>query len=81
MFLKIIVFYFLLLYNLPMWKLNDSKEGREMPKTRKDGKPVSFFLKRQVVEDLTEYCNKTGYSKTVAVEKAIEEYLKKQKER
>ena len=54
-----------------------------MPKAKKDAKKVTFYLGNEIIEILEDYCDKTGLSKTVAVErfikKEIEEYDKMQK--
>lgn len=52
-----------------------------MPKPRKDWKALNIKIQSSIYEQLEKYCEETGLSKTVAVErilnKAFEEYEKK----
>ena len=48
-----------------------------MARPKKDGKPVSFVLQRQIVEELDKYYAETGIPKTTIVEKALKAYLYK----
>lgn len=52
-----------------------------MPKPRKDWKALNIKIQSGVYEQLEKYCEETGLSKTVAVErilsKAFKEYEKK----
>lgn len=52
-----------------------------MPKPRKDWKALNIKIQSSVYEQLEKYCEETGLSKTVAVErilgKAFKEYEKK----
>ncbi|WP_105304615.1 hypothetical protein [Anaerolactibacter massiliensis] len=52
-----------------------------MPKPKKDGRNATFYLQNEIVEKLEKYCQDTGLSKTVAVERfictGINEYQKK----
>lgn len=54
-----------------------------MPRTKKENVPVSFRLAKEVNERLEQFCQDSGQSKTVAVERAlimyIEDYEAKQK--
>lgn len=42
-----------------------------MPKAKKDAKKATFYLKTEIIDKLEEYCEETGLSKTVAVERFI----------
>lgn len=44
---------------------------------KKDSKNLNLMIKREDMELLDEFCEKTGLTKTSAVEKAIEYYVKK----
>ena len=46
-----------------------------MPRTKKDNVPVSFRLATDVHERLEQFCQDSGQSKTVAVERAIAMYI------
>lgn len=46
-----------------------------MPRAKKTNTPTSFRLNTEVVERLTKYCEDSGQSKTVAVERAITMYI------
>ena len=52
-----------------------------MPKLRKDWKALNIKIQSSVYNELEKYCEETGLSKTVAVErilnKAFKEYEKK----
>lgn len=52
-----------------------------MPKPRKDWKALNIKIQSSVYNELEKYCEETGLSKTVAVErilnKAFKEYEKK----
>lgn len=52
-----------------------------MPKPRKDWKALNIKIQSNVYNELEKYCEETGLSKTVAVErilnKAFKEYEKK----
>lgn len=52
-----------------------------MPKPRKDWKALNIKIQSSIYEQLEKYCEETGLSKTVAVErilnKAFKEYEKK----
>lgn len=54
-----------------------------MPRAKKENVPVSFRLAKEVNERLEQFCQDSGQSKTVAVERAlimyIEDYEAKQK--
>ena len=45
-------------------------------KENKNAKPFSVRLEQGVYDDLCSYCEKSGQSKTVAVERAIVMYMK-----
>ena len=47
-----------------------------MKKAKKESKPFHAYLDKQIYDDLTEFCKKSGQSKTLAVERAIEMYIK-----
>ena len=42
-----------------------------MPRAKKDAKKATFYLSNEVINKLEEYCEETGLSKTVAVERFI----------
>lgn len=46
-----------------------------MAKPRKESTPVSFRLDSDICERLTRFCEESGQSKTVAVERAITMYI------
>ena len=56
------------------------KEGNVMAREAKDGIKQNFFLEKSLVEDLQDFCERTGRTKTKVVEIAIKEYLDKHKE-
>ena len=48
-----------------------------MPRIKKEGKFVNIFMDNKVYQRLVAHCDKTGQSKTIAIERAIVEYTKK----
>ena len=46
-----------------------------MGRPRKDNKPISMRISTSIFNKLEEFCEVTGLSKTVAVERAIEKYI------
>lgn len=51
-----------------------------MARETKDGIKQNFLLEKSLVEDLKEFCDRTGRTKTKVVEIAIREYLGKHKD-
>ena len=49
-----------------------------MSRLKKPGKLISCKLREQIYKELEEYCSKTFIAKTAVIEKALDEYLKKQ---
>ena len=47
-----------------------------MPRAKKDGKFLNIKVKSDIYDILTKYCDESGQSKTVAVERAIDMYVK-----
>lgn len=46
-----------------------------MPKPRKDSHPFSIRMEQETCERLEAYCNKSGQSKTVAIERAVNFFI------
>lgn len=46
-----------------------------MPRPKKDGFPFSIRMDNEVHKRLVEFCEKTGLSKTKAIERAITMYI------
>lgn len=51
-----------------------------MPKPRKDWKALNIKIQSSVYDELEKYCEKTGLSKTVAVERILSKVFKEYKE-
>ena len=47
----------------------------------KDGIKVSYVLDRKTAESLDKFCAETGRTKTKVVELAVQEYIKRHKEK
>lgn len=45
----------------------------------KDGVKTNFLMEKKIAEELREYCEKTGRTKTKAIEMALEEFLEHHK--
>ena len=48
-----------------------------MAREIKDGIKENYYLEKALVDDLTEFCKRTGRTKTKVVEIALKEYLEK----
>lgn len=48
---------------------------------KKDGEFLNCYIRKDVSERLTAFCQKTGLSKTVSVEQALSQYLIKEEKR
>lgn len=46
-----------------------------MPKPKKDNHPVTIRMEESVYERLCEFCEASGQSKTIAIERAITMYI------
>lgn len=46
-----------------------------MARAKKDNVPVSMRLEKGIFEKLSKFCEDSGQSKTVAVERALEMYI------
>ena len=51
-----------------------------MAKAKKDGEFLHCYIKKEIIDQLNDFSEKTGYTKTVIVEKALKEFLEKNKE-
>lgn len=51
-----------------------------MPKPRKNWKALNIKIQSEVYEELEKYCEDTGLSKTVAVERILSKTFKEYKE-
>ena len=58
------------------------REGENllMPKPRKDWKALNIKIQSNVYDELEKYCEETGLSKTVAVERILSKAFKEYKE-
>ena len=48
-----------------------------MPKQKKDAKALNINLATDVSDNLENFCNETGMTKTIAVEKILSQYFTK----
>ena len=46
----------------------------------KDGVKTNFLMEKKIAEDLKEYCERTGRTKTKVIEMAVREYLDRHKD-
>ncbi len=51
-----------------------------MPKPKKDWKALNIKIQSEVYKELEKYCEETGLSKTVAVERILSKAFKEYKE-
>ena len=52
-----------------------TEEGTNMPRPKKDAKPLNIKLDAAIHEKLEQYCRETGLNKTITVEKMLDQYL------
>ena len=48
-----------------------------MPRPKKDGVYVNFYMRRDVKEKLAAYCDEVGQTTTTAIERILDEHLSK----
>ena len=48
-----------------------------MPRPKKDGKNISFYMDAEIVDRLHEYAEEKGQTLTIAAERIIKEHLDK----
>ncbi len=48
-----------------------------MPRQKKDGVSINYFIRRDVKEKLDKYCDDVGQTATMAIERILDEYLKR----
>lgn len=51
-----------------------------MPREKKDGKFINYYIKREIYEELKKYSEEKGQTMTMAIERILKEYLQKTKE-
>ena len=51
-------------------------EGIKMPREKKDGKFINYYIKREIYEELKKYSEEKGQTMTMALERILKEYLK-----
>ena len=48
-----------------------------MPRQKKDGVSINYFIRRDVKEKLDKYCEEVGQTATMAIERILDDYLTK----
>ena len=46
-----------------------------MAREKKDGRHINLYIEREIIEMLEQYCEEVGQTKTVAIERALKQYL------
>lgn len=46
-----------------------------MPKAKKDGRHLNLYIERTVIEQLEQYCEDVGQTKTIAIERILTKHL------
>ncbi|MBR5565152.1 MAG: ribbon-helix-helix protein, CopG family [Roseburia sp.] len=46
-----------------------------MAREKKDGRHINLYIEREIIEALEQYCEEVGQTKTVAIERAIKQYI------
>ena len=52
-----------------------------MPRTKKDAKYLNIKLDREIYDQLEQFCDESGMTKTMATEKILEQFFEKYFER
>ena len=52
-----------------------------MSRQKKDGKYLNVYLDKLIYDALEKFCQESGQSKTIAVERAIQKYIEDKKEK
>lgn len=47
----------------------------DMPRAKKDGVNINYFIRKDVKEKLDAYCEEKGQTATMAIERILEEHL------
>lgn len=48
-----------------------------MPRQKKDGVNINYYIRRDVKEKLDVYCEEVGQTATMAIERILDDYLTK----
>ena len=48
-----------------------------MPRQKKDGVNINYYIRRDVKEKLDVYCEEVGQTATMAIERILDDYLNK----
>lgn len=48
-----------------------------MPRPKKDGKYVNYYMDKAIADKLERYCEDVGQTKTTAIERILKEYIDK----
>jgi len=51
--------------------------GGAMPRKKKDGVNINYFIRRDVKEKLDAYCEDVGQTATMAIERILDDFLTK----
>ena len=46
-----------------------------MAREKKDGRHINLYIEREIIELLELYCEDVGQTKTIAIERALKQYL------
>ena len=46
-----------------------------MARAKKDGRYINYYIEKEVVDKLDQYCEETGLTKTVAIERILSMYF------
>lgn len=46
-----------------------------MAREKKDGRHINLYIECEIIESLEKYCERMGQTKTVAIERALKQYL------
>lgn len=49
-----------------------------MPRPKKDGRYFNCYMNNKVLNDLEKYCEETGLTKTMAIERILAQYFAQQ---
>lgn len=49
----------------------------DVPRAKKDGVNINYFIRRDIKEKLAAYCEEKGQTATMAIERILDDYLTK----
>ena len=58
-----------------MDRLHSRKKVNQLPRPKKDGVNINYYIRKDIKERLDEYCEEVGQTGTMAVERILEQFF------